>query len=189
MLEQGSPGQDKLARTPEESIAQSIVHYDRDDDRARYLGLRASGFTIREALKLIGRAHSTLSLWRKNEEFVSLEKRLPEFKHDLALEYANLEFLRNFRLVLEKDYRILRKSLEKDAVLSAQEQGYLIKMRSQYTPQQLQIVETLINAELKGGGFNFTEFIVTASRIEQRIKLETKRGGSDDLSSLPETND
>jgi len=48
----------------EESIPKSLVQWNRDHDRARYLGLRSSGFTIREALGLIGKAKSTLSLWR-----------------------------------------------------------------------------------------------------------------------------
>ncbi|KKL93083.1 hypothetical protein LCGC14_1878290, partial [marine sediment metagenome] len=95
-----------------ETIAQSIIPYNRDDDRARYLGLRSSGFSIREAMRWLGKAHSTLSYWRESEEFVSLEKRLPEFRKTLSLEYVGLEFLRNYRLVLEKDVRVIRHSLE-----------------------------------------------------------------------------
>lgn len=180
--------------TPEEHIAQSILPYNRDDARARYLGLRASGFTIREALRLIGKAHSTLSFWRQDAEFVQLEVRLPEFKKELALEYANLEFLRNYRLVLEKDYRILKTSLNPDkdtegkpVPMSTQDQAYLLKMRTHYTPQQLQIIETLIRAETGDTGFDFTQFVLTASKIEQRVKLEVKGGRlNEELSSLPE---
>lgn len=181
-------------RTPEEHIAQSIIPYQRDDPRARYLGLRASGFTIREALRLVGKAHSTLSFWRQNDDFVDLEQRLPEFKKELALEYANLEFLRNYRLVLEKDYRILKSSLNPDKdtegkpiPMPTQDQAYLLKMRTHYTPQQLQIIETLIRAETAGTGFDFTQFILTASKIEQRVSLEVKRGNlNEELSTLPE---
>jgi len=180
---------------PEEKIAQSIIPYARDDARARYLGLRASGFTIREALRLVCKAKSTLSFWRLNSEFVDLESRLPEFKKELALEYANLEFLRNYRLVLEKDYRVLQKSIHPDKdddgnsiPLTSQDQAYLIRMRSHYTPQQLQIIETLIQAQTGDKGFNFTEFIITASKIEQRFRIEAKRGAANVLSEVPSSN-
>ena len=178
----------EVQRSPDESIAQSIVPYNRDDDRARYLGLRSSGFSIREALKLIGRAASTLSLWRHNEEFANLESRIPEFRKDLALEYVNLEFCRNFRLVMEKDYRVLHQSLHpnkddegKSIPMSSQDQAYLIKMRAYYTPQQLQIMEALGAGEADGVGFNFTSIIMEATKTVQRIKVEGKR-----VDELPE---
>jgi hypothetical protein len=72
--------------TPEESIPRSIVPWNRDDDRSRYLGLRASGFHIREALGLIGKAKSTLSLWRHDPVFLDLENKIPELRKTLALE-------------------------------------------------------------------------------------------------------
>lgn len=173
--------------TAEEQIAKSIVPYNRDDARARYLGLRSSGFGIREALRLIGKAQSTLSAWRHDTEFSDLENRIPEFRRELALEYANLEFLRNYRLILEKDYRVIKSSLEKDVVLSNQDHQYLLKMRSHYTPQQLQIIETLIGGELAGKGFDFTDFVITAARTEERVRIETRNRSSAELATIEET--
>jgi len=175
--------------SPEESIAKSIVPYNRDDSRARYLGLRACGFSIREALKLIGNGKSALSMWRRDAQFLDLENRIPEFKKALSLEYAGLEFMRNLRLVFEKDYRVLTKSLRKDgdAELTTQEQAYLLKMRAFYTPQQLQVMEALVSAESTDGAFNFTSFIIEASKVEQRIKVEVTKaaeGSADVLSPL-----
>lgn len=177
---------------PEEKIAQSLIPYNRDDSRARYLGLRASGFTIREALRLISKAKSTLSFWRLDPEFVDLESRLPEFRRELALEYSNLEFLRNYRLVLEKDYQVLQKSIhpDKDAEgklvpMASQDHAYLIRMRSHYTPQQLQIMETLIGAQTGGQEFNFTDFVITASKMEERIRVEAKHGVTNAVPKVP----
>jgi|Deesub1362A_J573_1020465.scaffolds.fasta_scaffold06452_8 hypothetical protein len=171
--------------TPEESIAQSIIPYNRDDDRARYLGLRASGFTIREALRLIGKAHSTLSFWRQDPEFKELEERLPEFKKELALEYANLEFLRNYRLILEKDFRVIKKSLDNEAELTPQEHSYLLKLRSHYTPQQLQIIESLLGSESQSDGFDFTEKVLELSRTVERVRVETRnRSGAAQLGKI-----
>lgn len=174
--------------TPQESITQSILPYNFDDDKARYLGLRSSGFTIREALKLIGKAHSTLSLWRKSPEFVNLEDRLPELRRQLSLEYANLEFLRNYRLILEKDYRVIKKSLTETELLP-QEHSYLLKMRSHYTPQQLQIIEALLGLGEASGGFDFTQAILELSRTETVKITSRSRSGKDELSRVLPTND
>ncbi len=173
------------SRTDEEKIATAIVPYARDDARARYLGLRASGFTIREALKLIGYAHSTLSKWRLDSRFVDIETRLPEYRAELSKEYANLEFLRNYRLVLEKDFRILKRSLNPqyadfngdkiEIPLTKQDQEYLIKMRTHYTPQQLQIIEALVSGNGKDDSFDFTKFVIEASRTVERVRVEGKK--------------
>ena len=162
---------DPIGQTETEKLASSIIPYARDDAKARYLGLRASGFTIREALRLIGYAHSSLSKWRLDEEFVAIEARLPEFRQQLSMEYANLEFVRNYRLVLEKDYRVLIQSLKSKEVLTDQEQAYLLKMRSHYTPQQLQIIEALLGSDGKGLGdaMDFTELVLAAERVKERM--------------------
>jgi len=184
MAEKAEASIAEVNKAPEESIAQSIVPYNRDDDRARYLGLRASGFKIREALRLIGKAQSTLSAWRHDEVFSDLENRIPEFRHELALEYANLEFVRNYRLILEKDYRVIKQSLEKDVILSKQEHEYLLKMRSHYTPQQLQIIETLVLAEKAGQTFDFTDFVVRMSRVQESVEIGTRTRQPAELSTV-----
>lgn len=171
-------------RSTEESIAQSIVPYNRDDARCRYLGLRASGFTIREALRLIGKAQSTLSAWRHDKTFADLETRLPELRRELALEYANLEFLRNYRLILEKDYRVIKSSLDKKVILSAQDHQYLLKLRSHYTPQQLQIIEVLYAADKAGEGFDFTDFVLSMSRTKESMTIGTRKRSDAELSTI-----
>ena len=183
-----------VVKSPEEAIAQSVIPYNRDDSRARYLGLRSSGFTIREALKWIGVAASTLSYWRLQSEFKDLEDRIPEFRKKLALEYVDLEFCRNFRLVMEKDYRVLYQSLHptkdndgKVIPISSNDQAYLIKMRAYYTPQQLQIMEVLALAESNGAAFDFTNIILEASKTVSRIKIEAKR--VDDLPKVQTTDE
>lgn len=155
-----------------EAIVQSAVPYNRDDDRARYLGLRASGFKIREALKLVGIAKSTLSFWRKDPQFAAIEERLPEFRKQLAKEYANLEFLRNYRLVLEKDFRVLKKSLKmfednEPRELSKDEQQYLLKLRSVYTPQQLEAIEAVMKAYGATEEFDFTRLVLEKTRVRR----------------------
>jgi hypothetical protein len=136
-------------------------------------------------------SNSVISFWRQDPKFVDLEKRIPEFQEKLAKDYIKLEWFRNFRLVLEQDYRILRKVLSRKQMkvtlpdgtddeipipLATQEHDYLMKMRGQYTPQQLQILEGIVGS--KESGFDFAEWVsknadaVQASRTTETITFK-----------------
>lgn len=178
---------DESGRLPEESIARTIIPYYRDDDKARYLGYRACAFTSREAMKLIEKTMSCLSNWRTDPEFVALEQKLPEYRKELANEYCELEFSRNYRLVMEKDHQILKKSLEPDKEvltddgsitipnMSKQENDYLLKMRGYYTPQQLSIMTAIGGGKNGATGdevFDFTKAVLTIARTSERMELK-----------------
>lgn len=152
----------------ETSIASSIVPFPWDDSRSVYLSYRACGFSIREALNSIGLSKSALTKWRKDAVFADYENKIPEIRQDLARQYVNIEFLRNMRMVLERDKNILSKALLIDQMnnvfmrkimdkemtadearmqqpfLTKQEQQYLLSLRRNYTPQQLEILDTLV---------------------------------------------
>jgi len=167
-----------LVKQDTESIAQSIIPYPYDDNRAKYLGLRSSGFTPKEATKLLGLTGAALSIWRRNPEFVELEHRLPEFRRQLASEYLTIEFYRVFRLITEKDVRVVKKSLETDKegnsiVLSKQDHSYLLKLRSFYTPQQIQVLAVMAMGE-SAEGFNFTDLIKEMHR-KGGLKVTARR--------------
>lgn len=149
-------------------IAQSLLPYNYDDNRAKYLSYRASGFTTREALKMAGCAVSTVSMWRRDPKFVELENSLPEISKKLRSEYTSLEFVRNFRMVMEKDYRVLRKALSKET-MDKQEMDYLLKLRAFYTPQQLQIIEAVVQGDLNGTSMGWTELVLMARKTEERV--------------------
>ena len=181
---------DEAGRVPEESIARTVIPYNRDDDKARYLGLRACAFTTREAARLLQISMSTISTWRKDEEFKSLEARLPEFRQQLAEEYANLEFLRNYRLIMEKDFQIIQKSLgidkangattdklEAPEMMSQQDFAYLTKIRQFYSPQQFQIMKSIASGKSGGEGteeFNFTQTVLELSKMTARLEISGK---------------
>lgn len=163
---------------PELSIAASLVPWPRDDERTRYFACLCSGFSVREALVWIGRSKQWLSVQRKDEKFAELEGRIPEFRNELAREYLGLEFFRNFRLVLEKDYRVLKRSLgmerDKDGKvmeMTTQDQGYLTRMRTQYNAQQLQILESIVS----GGGsdWSFTKWVSDNQDFIQATRTDT----------------
>jgi len=164
--------------SPETSIVSAVIPYSRDDSRALYLGYRSSGLSIREALNMIHRSKQWLSLQRLDEGFRDLENRIPEFRKELAKEYIEIEFFRNFRLMLEKDHQVLRKAIRPDRdedgnilPMSKQDHEYLIKMRSQYSPTQLQILEAL--AEKSDDGLNFAKFLASNPDIVQLQRTDT----------------
>ena len=81
---------------------------------------------------------------------------------------------------MEKDYRVLQTSLNpvKDTdgdplPMGEQDFAYLQKMRSHYTPQQLQIMETILGAEA-GGGFDFTEFAIQMSKTQGNVTVRAR---------------
>lgn len=194
---------------PEESIPRAVVPWPYDDNRSRYLGLRASGFTPREALALIGDHKSTLSRWRDDSRFAELESKLPELRKTLALEYPALEFLRNYRLVLEKDRRVLQESLVKKfqtividgqskqvpAGMSSQDFQYLLRLRQHYTPQQLQAIEQLFGRPQSGNPLtNWQEFFMTLARektgstVREEVRIGTRQKQPSQLGRIFEEN-
>jgi len=162
----------------EVAIANTLIPYPRDDARCRYLGYMACGFSIREALKMIDHSKQWLSWCRRDEQFVALENNIPSYRKELSKEYVEIEFFRNFRYALEKDYRVLKASLEprKDdegnvLPMSRQDHDYLLKLRSQYTPQQLQILEAIVSGT--DGGFNFAKFVAENQEVIQMSRTDT----------------
>ena len=167
---QNQPLQLTTTEPKEVSAAQTLIPYRRDDSRAKYLGYLCCGFSDEEALYVLGMNVGWLELMRQDEKFADLEERIPELRKELCQEYTELDFYRNFRMVLEKDHRILRKSLSMEMIedeetgelvpdeLTPFEQQYLLKLRSAYTPQQLQLLESVASGG-KDGGFNFAEWV------------------------------
>ena len=164
-----------------ESIAVATVPWDRDDNRTKYLGYRASGFTIREALDTIGVHQTALSHWREQPDFKALELRIPDLRHTLSLEYAHIEFLRNFRLCLAKDFEVLGKST---ARMTADDREYLLKIRGYYTPQQLQIIDALSKHDGSQNQINFTDIVIGFQKTKETIIMRGTNESSD-VSCLP----
>ena len=152
----------------EVSAAKSLIPYRQDDTRAKYLGWVCSGFSDEEALFVLGLNRGWLELMRTDSKFAELEEHIPELRKELSQTYTEMDFYRNFRMVLEKDHRILRKALEMELVedeetgemvpaeMTPYDQQYLLRLRSAYTPQQLQLLETVVGGD---GGFNFADWV------------------------------
>jgi len=152
-----------------------MLPFARENNKARYIGYRSSGFTVREAVQLTGIHEKTLHRWRDpngeyyDPAFVEAEARLPELRACLGNEYVHLEFLRNYRLILEKDFKIISDSIKRPTDLSQQEHQYLLKARSHYTPEHLQTLQDMLSGEKTGKSFDFTEFIMTMERKDTKV--------------------
>lgn len=175
-----------LEPMPEEvAVATTVIPYSRDDSKCRYLGYRACGFSIREALQVLSLTKQWLTWCRREPQFVQLENNIPTFRKELSKEYIEIEFFRNFRYTLEKDFQVLKNSLKKDGfgnsdVMSKQDHDYLLKLRSQYTPQQLQILEAVVSGT--DGGTNFARFIAENQeliKISRTDSVEMRRSTDD----------
>ena len=169
----------------EVSAAASLIPYRRSDERAKYLSWLCCGFSDEEALYVLGLTMSWLEDARLDSKFTDLEERLPEFRKELSREYVELDFQRNFRMVLEKDRRVIRTSLGMEQVwdeesgqmvpaeLSSFDQQYLLRLRSAYTPQQLQLLEVIAGGS--DGGFNFAEWVSKNQEIVQKGVVQISR--------------
>lgn len=163
-----------------ESIVQSFIqsNTDIDTNKARYLGYRASGFELREALQMVGIHEKTLRRWRDaDQKFAQAESNLPSIRKDLSTEFAHMEFMRNFRLVLQKDYEVISRSLDKSklAVMSKEDYAYLIKARGHYTPQQLSAIRELLSGNGSTKNFNFTDFILSVNAQRGTVNIAARR--------------
>ena len=127
----------------EVSVATTLIPWRKDDIRARYMGYLACGFNPEEALYMLGLKAEWLEEQRLDESFNIFELKVPEIRKELSKEYIELDFFRNFRMVLEKDYRVLKHALDLGGGLSNQEHQYLLKMRSAYTPSSYRYLSKL----------------------------------------------
>lgn len=143
--------------TPVESDvgkAISIIQRSRTDDEAKslYLSFRACYLGENEATRLAGVNINTLAKWREDDPlfFRAESQNLQEFQEVAHRKALSIEYVRNYRLVLEKDMTILLKSLEDSESMTNAENQYLNKMRGSYTPEGFDRLSRIVRGD--GGG-------------------------------------
>jgi hypothetical protein len=161
-----------IKSTPED-IAEAIVPYfPEDGKKSKYLAYRVCGFNMREAMYHVGVTYTSVKRWRDTDaEFARLDTSgLNELKEKLSAKYLNLEFTRNFHLVMQKDFNVLSKSMKNPEEMTRQENQYLLKLRQFYTPQQFAIIQQLVG-EATGPGFDFTKLIFEVRREREELRI------------------
>lgn len=162
--------------TPTEGIASAILPYYTDGTKkANYLKYIIAGFSKNEAMKLcdLGKyPHKSVNRWEEDPVFVALlEKSRTDLRDELANKLTDIEFTRNFMLVLQKDFRVLFKDATNE-VLTEDENDYLKLIRKFYTPQQYAMVKQMAGGNGKEGAFDFTKTV-----LEIRLSKETAHVG------------
>jgi hypothetical protein len=159
------------------AISEATLPYDEDSKKTKYLSYRLMNFTIRESLTLSNVCQRSRATWLATVPlFKELDgEGLTPNRKKLAAEYLSIEFTRNFRMVLEKDFQVLYKSLT-EKILSKDDHDYLLKLRAHYTPQHLAMIKSLMSdsADPNVKPFDFGRFVV---EIKEERKSITVTGG------------
>jgi hypothetical protein len=158
--------------SPTEGMVQSLVsHFIEGDNKATYLGYLIAGFSKIEAKRLTGIHDKTLTRWQQGDpDFVEFIAKIPDVRERLSNQLLDIEYTRNFKLVLSKDFKVLYKDAT-GKPLSEQEGQYLQSIRKFYTAQHLIMLRQLLSGKDESGdAFDFTKSV-----LEIRLSRETGR--------------
>lgn len=144
--------------------------------KAEYLSYRVCNCTVREAVQLSKITERTLRYWReKDEHFAYVDgEGLTEYRKKFANEMLDMEFTKNFRMVMKKDLEVLLKSLTNESAMTDREQNYLLKMRSHYSPQNLAAIKQLLGGGSLQEPFDFTKLTLTLHRERESLEIRSE---------------
>ena len=165
-----------------QGIVEGILPYFPDDTgKTRYLSFRSVGYNVHESCSLTKISYRTVMRWRVADvEFRELDtKGLSVLRDKVGANYLRMEWGRNFRLVLDRDSKVLEKAA-KGKELTKSEDAYLRRIRGEYTPQAMAALEEVLSANGKGDGkgFDLTAFVLGLSKQNEEVSLSihAKRG-------------
>ena len=154
-----------------ESIAESLTPYFGDNKQTKYLSYRASGFSVREACEMVGITQKTAHRWREaSPAFNTYDTtEIGKLRKELGGQFAYTEFLRNFRLIMEKDRQVLTKSVKPESAeeMTRSEEAYLLKSRGFYTPQQLEVIRQVLVGDPGESGANQFDFTALVMHVHR----------------------
>ncbi len=165
--------------TETESIAQSFIPTFSDDSKkATYLSYLIANFAHREACQLTPVSEKQVKRWKDaDENFLRIcGEGLRELRKQFANQFIDMQFTRNFHLVLQKDFNVLFKDA-KGEMLTDNETKYLEKIRQHYTPQSLAMVKQLLGGGTVDHPFDFTELTMKIKREQIEITQKLSNVG------------
>lgn len=149
VVESGSAG-DLVDPDSYEEMLKARIPLGNNPRKASYLSYRASGFSVRESCALAEVHHSTVKKWRRDdEEFRTWEsgEKLAWLQSNVAHDLQQMEFMRNFRLCLRMDKKVLYKAALSLSLLTEREMEILKVIRKHYTPQDIIAVQKALVPE------------------------------------------
>ncbi len=138
-----------LDETGEEALLSRIPLQSGSQKKALYLSYRATGFPVRQACDLAEMSLEDLHRWRKQDSQFKLfeTEKLHELQATVGSDVVRLEFMRNFRMVMKKDFLTIRKALFDEENLTDAEWKYFLLIRRHYTPNDMLALEKAISPE------------------------------------------
>ena len=134
-----------------------------NNHQIKWLSYFVCGFSRRESCRLSRIKQKTVRQWElDNPDFKAITDHPGKFRKEFDKVYVRQEYLKNFRKYLAKDEEILDTPTEE---LSKEEWDYLKKVRSQYTPQQLELLKDIIGDTNQK--FDFTNAVLTFNQYNQ----------------------
>ena len=133
-----------------EEMLKARIPLNKNPRKASYLSHRACGFSIRESCALVPVEFVTVKKWRReDEEFRQWEsgEKLAWLQSNVAHDLLQMEFMRNFRLCLRLDKKVLFKASTHLASLTDREMEILKVIRKHYTPQDILAVQRALQPE------------------------------------------
>ena len=144
------PGKSDIEVDDYEEMLKARIPLGNNPRKASYLSYRAAGFSVRESCALVPVTFTTVKAWRRDdEEFRTWEsgEKLAWLQSNVAHDLTQMEFMRNFRLALRLDKKVLFKaSLSLDS-LTDREMEILKVIRKHYTPQDIIAVQRALQPE------------------------------------------
>ena len=161
--------------TETENMALAFVPTFSDDNKkATYLSYLIANFAHREACKLTPVTEKQVRRWKEADPnfIVICGTKLPELRKQFASQFIDMQFTRNFHLILQKDFRVLYKDAIGEVPLTDNEVKYLEKIRQHYTPQSLAMVKQLLGGGTVDQPFDFTRLTMEIKREQITIIKE-----------------
>jgi len=137
--------------TGEQALLSRISHMSGSEKvaeaKADYLGYRACGFPVRQACYLSDNTEQTIRRWRKSDpEFARVEtEELSTLQSSVSRDLIQLEFLRNMRMAMRTDAKILYKAVQCLDALTNREFKHLQRVRGMYSPSDLITMTRALN--------------------------------------------
>ena len=142
------------------------------NQKADYLGYRATGFPVRQACYLAGMTQSTLNRWRRADEaFANVENtQLAELQSEVGNEIVKLEFLRNMKLAMRGDFKVFYKAVHNMDALTKREFEYLKRIRGLYSPQDMVNITRVLAPETDVPQ-DFTSLLLKVTRETAEVHI------------------
>jgi hypothetical protein len=143
-------GQSDIEPDDYEEMLKARIPLGNNPRKASYLSYRAAGFSVRESCVLVPVMFGTVKAWRRDdEEFRSWEsgEKLSWLQSNVAHDLTQMEFMRNFRLCLRLDKKVLYRAALSLDLLTEREMEVLKIIRKHYTPSDIMAVQRALVPE------------------------------------------